>query len=255
MAATLNASIRSLRIGSKGRDVAVLQQFLIGQNIPFGLADGTYGPKTAKAVAVYQARHHLNADGIAGQRTLGHMIGRGLALVSDTELDVPAPPADMRPLVSNEARQRRWGRFAYRAAPLSGNPENIEITDDWEDRHIVTITCPVFAKKVRLHRQVTDDYIAAMQEVIQLGKKELLLTHEGAFVPRFIRGSRVTLSNHAWGTAFDVNYNWNQLGHMPAYIGQRGSVRDLVPIFARHNFYWGGWFRARRDGMHFEHVG
>jgi hypothetical protein len=58
-------------------------------------------------------------------------------------------------------------------------------------------------------------------------------------------------SNHAWGTAFDVNYGWNKLGAIPAPVGARGSVRELVPLANQYGFYWGGHFR-RCDGMHFE---
>jgi hypothetical protein len=81
---------------------------------------------------------------------------------------------------------------------------------------------------------------------------ELVLTFEGSFVPRFIRGSRTKLSNHAFGSAFDINYKWNKLGHTPALVGEKGSVRKLVPIANDYGFYWGGHFNNRKDGMHFE---
>lgn len=42
------------------------------------------------------------------------------------------------------------------------------------------------------------------------------------------------------------------LGAQPALSGQKGSVRDLVGIANEHGFYWGGHFRTRLDGMHFE---
>jgi hypothetical protein len=83
------------------------------------------------------------------------------------------------------------------------------------------------------------------------GLRNRLLTWAGGFVPRFVRGSRTTLSNHAWGTAFDVNVAWNARGAMPALRGEKGSVRELVPIANDFGFYWGGHF-SRRDGMHFE---
>jgi D-alanyl-D-alanine carboxypeptidase-like protein len=73
----------------------------------------------------------------------------------------------------------------------------------------------------------------------------------GSFAPRYVRGSRVTLSSHAWGAAFDVNYAWNRLGTVPALRGEKDSVRELVPIAHAYGFYWGGHF-SRCDGMHFE---
>ena len=60
------------------------------------------------------------------------------------------------------------------------------------------------------------------------------------------------LSNHAFGTAFDINVPFNPLGARPALIGKQGSVRELVPIANEHGFFWGGHFGKRPDGMHFE---
>jgi hypothetical protein len=50
---------------------------------------------------------------------------------------------------------------------------------------------------------------------------------------------------------FDVNFEWNRMGTVPALRGDKGSVRERVPIANEHGFYWGGHF-SRRDGMHFE---
>ena len=54
------------------------------------------------------------------------------------------------------------------------------------------------------------------------GIVDLLLTWDGSFVPRFVRGKPDVLSNHAWGTAFDVNFPWNRLGTVPALRGEQG---------------------------------
>ena len=69
---------------------------------------------------------------------------------------------------------------------------------------------------------------------------------------RRVRGSATKLSNHAFGAALDINYAWNKLGHIPALIGSRGSLRELVPIANQLGFYWGGHYAGRKDGMHFE---
>jgi hypothetical protein len=60
------------------------------------------------------------------------------------------------------------------------------------------------------------------------------------------------LSNHAYGSAFDINYAWNRLGQVPALVGEKGAVRELVTLAHKHGFYWGGHFNERLDGMHFE---
>ena len=42
-----------------------------------------------------------------------------------------------------------------------------------------------------------------------------------------------------------------QTFEQPALLGEKGCVRELVPIAHDHGFYWGGHF-TRQDGMHFE---
>jgi hypothetical protein len=74
----------------------------------------------------------------------------------------------------------------------------------------------------------------------------------GAFVLRFIRGRTSTLSNHAYGSAFDINADETPLGARPRLVGQRGATRELVPLANKWGFYWGGHFGSRPDGMHFE---
>lgn len=83
------------------------------------------------------------------------------------------------------------------------------------------------------------------------GLLDRVLSYGGTFVPRFIRGSKTQLSNHTFGSAFDINVPQNMLATMPALVGKKGSVRELVPIANKHGFYWGGHF-TRLDGMHFE---
>ena len=84
------------------------------------------------------------------------------------------------------------------------------------------------------------------------GLLDRMKTWQGSFVPRFVRGSTTVLSNHAFGSAFDINSKWNGLGVEPALVGQEGNVRELVEIANDHGFFWGGHFKNRRDGMHFE---
>lgn len=248
-------SLRTLRRGMSGNDVHRLQTFLIGQGVFNGVCDGDFGTHTEQAVITWQLAHGLTDDGIAGRKTLATMMTAGLPCVADCTRDGPERPSDIEPLPSNFERQKRFGKFEYRSKPERDNPEAIEILGDWEAKNIVIVQCPVFHRRVRFHHDVAPAYVAAMQAVIDAGLADRLLTFDGSFVPRFQRGSRTSLSNHSWGTAFDVNCEWNGLGRTPAYIGEKGSVREIVPIMNAHRFFWGGHFKKRLDGMHFEHVG
>lgn len=168
----------------------------------------------------------------------------------------PAKP-NFSPLVSTAARQKIFGKFEYRAHP---GTDDITILGNWERDNIVRVHIPQLRNvgglvpknlTIPFHRLAADQLRALFQEWEDAGLMKLVLTYAGSFVPRFVRGSRTTLSNHAFGTAFDINAAWNGLGATPARAGTRGSVRELVPIAHKHGFYWGGHF-SRPDGMHFE---
>jgi hypothetical protein len=97
--------------------------------------------------------------------------------------------------------------------------------------------------------------LAAFAEIESAGLKDRLISIAGSFNSRLIKrkdgGPTRTPSNHSFGTAFDINSEFNRQGVRPPAIGRPGSVRELVPIFERHGFRWGGGF-GTPDGMHFE---
>ena len=105
---------------------------------------------------------------------------------------------------------------------------------------------------VRFHRLAAKQLQNLWSDWEKTGLLPLVLTWDGSFVARFVRGSRSALSNHAFGTAFDINEPWNALGTRPALSGTHGSVRELVPLANKNGFFWGGHYNGRADGMHFE---
>ena len=167
--------------------------------------------------------------------------------------------APFPPLVGDDARAAVFGRFAYVPAPTSGNPEAIRITDGWDQRNIVPVEVPQLVGAagtgpkgaVLFHRRAAAQLKAMFSAWDDAGLLRYLLSFDGAWVPRFIRGSRTTLSNHAYGSAIDLNARWNPLGATPADWDEKGTLKPLVEIAHAHGFYWGGHF-TRQDGMHFE---
>jgi hypothetical protein len=104
---------------------------------------------------------------------------------------------------------------------------------------------------VRVHKKVKAQFLALWKAWETAGLIDRVLKWDGMFVPRLMRGG-TRLSNHAYGTAFDINEPWNKFKTVPALLGTKGCVRELVPIANDHGFFWGGHFRTRPDGMHFE---
>ena len=249
-----------LKFGERGDDVRRWQYFLTGLQFEVGEVDGIFGEKTRHATIAFQRLHQLQPDGIVGNKTAGTAMALGFDLLDDARdgmLGANWPPKpDFRPLLSHEARASMFGHFSYRPLPLPRNPENIEVLDGWIARNIVRVEVPQLIRikggaVVYFHRLAAGQLIRLWHQWEQAGLLHHVLTWGGAYAPRFVRGSRRILSNHAFGTAFDINYEWNRLGMLPALVGQRGSVRELVSIAHRNGFYWGGHF-SRSDGMHFE---
>jgi hypothetical protein len=114
---------------------------------------------------------------------------------------------------------------------------------------------------VLLHELAANPMIDLWQAWDDAGLLDRILTDGGMFCPRLVRGSTSVLSNHAYGTAFDINAPWNGLKREPAHLGMKGCVRELVDIANSFGWWWGGhgWPSAagyfdgsRLDGMHFE---
>lgn len=239
-----------------GDDVVAWQNFLIGQGYYWLEATGTFDEDTAKSTAYFQENVGLPDDGIVGPKTLARAQERGF-LEQQSVQDLPPPPS-WSPMTAAE-KQAAFGTFSYEPAPTPNNPEAIRITDQWAQRNITVVHIPQLAGikgapascTIPFHAKGAAQLAALWQAWADAGLLPLVLSFDGSWAPRFIRGSRTVLSNHAWGSAFDVNAMWNRLGAKPAPRGARGSVLDLIPLAQEHGFGSGLRF-ARVDAMHFE---
>jgi hypothetical protein len=255
--------MRVLRVGAKGDDVEAWQLFLRGQGYFLHAADGSFESHTDRATKAWQKDRGLVDDGVAGPRTFGVAQGLGFnpGFVDDdaSERGPNWPPRPAFEPLGAEARARAFGQFQFRPAPVSNNPEAIQILDDWAERNIERVQIPQLvgldgapaSGAIRLHKLAAEPFRKFFRLVDEAGLGDRVLSFGGSWVPRFVRGSTTTLSNHAYGSAIDINVPWNGLKVVPALKGKRGSVRELVPIANECGLYWGGHF-SRADGMHFE---
>jgi hypothetical protein len=251
--------MRVLKKGLQGADVKRWQNFLAGQGYRYVIADGDFGPKTHKATNEFQQANDLNADGIVGNQTLIVAMQLGFSVAEDKDdLSKKGPNWPAKPdfkSLNLTVRQTLFGKYDYKTVGTEGD---ISIVGDWEEKNIVRVQIPELIGikglhtngNVRVHRLVTDQLLGMWSAWKKKNLLKYVLTYEGAYCPRLVRGG-TTLSPHAFGTAFYLNYEWNRLGVQPALVGEEGSVRALVPIANEYGFYWGGHF-TRLDGMHFE---
>jgi hypothetical protein len=253
--------MRVIRPGDSGPDVEAWQNFLRGQDASDLVVDGVYAGRTVTLTKAFQGAHGLVADGIVGPRTfasaqaLGFNPGFEDASTEENGPNWPRRP-DFAPLNAQQ-REQLFGTYQYEPAPTEDNAEAIRILGDWVQQNIVGVIIPQLSffthgRPVRLHRLAAPVFERFFAEIAKAGLSDSILQFGGAFVPRFIRGSRKTLSSHSHGSAIDLNQAWNRLRTTPALRGKTGSVRELVPIANSCGLYWGGHFTTRPDGMHFE---
>lgn len=244
----------------------VWENFLLGQGYYWLEVDGIFDDDLHNSTESFQKSRGLRPDGVVGPRTYSVALDLGFPGVDDDTQETEGPNWPPRPdgiaSLNASAKEALFGKFAYVPAPTSTNPEAIRITDSWSTLNITTVEVPQLknvlgAPKsgvVPIHSKIAEQFKALWQAWEDEGLLPLVTDFGGTWVPRFIRGSRTSLSNHAWGTAFDINVSANPLGAVPTLVGRRGSVRKLVPLALEHGFFWGGWYPNRPDGMHFEAI-
>lgn len=263
--------MRVLRAGSAGPDVELWEHFLSGRGLFPGVIDGRFDAALKAAVEAFQTSKGLDADGVIGTNTWGAAMQDGM---DPTEDDADGedsanwpPPPDFDPMSPSE-REATFSSFSYLPDPTPGNPEGIRITDGWYGKHVVNVHVPQLKDvayapsglRVTFHEKVADQLVNLFKAWDDAGLMDRVVTWGGSYSARFVRGSRTSLSNHSFASAFDINVPWNMLGTRPALKGQHGSVRELVQIANAHGFFWGGHFKSvnpktgkpRLDGMHFE---
>jgi hypothetical protein len=153
--------------------------------------------------------------------------------------------------------------ISYRIlAPLPNGTRPLQMDSQWAAANIINVLIPQLkgvddgtsggsSGMIRFHKAGAAQLQAAFNEIEARGLKHLILSFAGSYYPRMIRDSTTSPSEHSFGTALDINAAWNGLAKTPAAKGTKGSVVELVPIFEKWGFRWGGNF-SRRDGMHFE---
>lgn len=252
-----------LKKGMKSIEVAHWQSFLRGLKIYYGQIDEDFGQKTHDATIIFQRKYKLKDDGVVGTSTYAKALSLGYVTeVEDDENDIysenyPAKP-NFNPLTSNIQREKLFGKFDFEPNPSKTNPEGIKILGDWTSKNIIKVNLPALSKatggkfsSMQWHKSAEEQLVKFFETLEKENLHTRILSYAGAFYPRYVRGSRSVLSNHSWGTAFDINVPQNGLNRRPALVGQLGCVREIVPIANDFGFYWGGHF-SRKDGMHFE---
>jgi hypothetical protein len=208
----------------KDETIAVAQKMLKEAGYYAGEITGIADSGTRAAIKAFQSAKGLVPDGYLGPKTKQILSTKG-------------PTGDQ---VQYEVDEDGMLKF------ISG----------WSEADVVPVAIPQLAGvagapasgSVRFYKGATEDLEAAFKEIEEHGLISDILSWDGAFVPRTVRGRP---SIHAYGLAFDINAQWNSALREAPAVGEKGSVRRLVPVFEKHGFRWGGNF-ARGDPTHFQ---
>lgn len=266
------------------------QWFLHRQGVhEVGRLDADFGQNTERATAVFQRQNQLAETGALDGPTIAAARTRGYTVVPDDHYDRLAAarpfPVKSQDLASpsHELRTRLLGCYVFSQPPLAfrGDKDGILIhgtcddaRDDWERDNIVRVAVPEMAQHPvrigtpRFHRLAEPGVRRIFAAWAAADLLHLILSWDGSFVARYKRtdagsppeghGNKFSrnveaLSNHAYGTAFDINASLNPFKKPPAPVGTKGCVAELVQSASDQGFFWGGFFsRDFRDGMHFE---
>lgn len=128
--------------------------------------------------------------------------------------------------------------------PASADPKAIDIH-----------AYPVAGTKLKLRvakkvAPILINFVAEFNELVEkLDGKQL---DDWGYCYRQVRGSTDMLSNHASGTAIDLNANKHPLGAAGTF--QPKQVNAILELCDKYHIKWGGTYRNRKDEMHFEIV-
>lgn len=229
------------------------QQFLVSQGYSLGSLDGSFGSKTDTATKAWQKKNGLTDDGVVGDKSFTKAKTQGF---KHTDVSVWYPPRPNFNSPTTAQVKEMFGDFQYQKTSKT----EIKILGNWIAQNIVEVEITQLKGvlgapangKIRFHKKGADQLKEMFDEIERQGLNNLIISWAGSFYPRMVRGSATRLSNHSWGSAFDINATENWLGMKPAAVGEKGSLLKLVPIANAYGFFWGGHYQSRLDGMHFE---
>lgn len=126
--------------------------------------------------------------------------------------------------------------------PASSDPKSIGI-----ESYIV----PGTKLKLRVCNKVAPVLINFASEFNQLVEKlEGKQLDDWGYAFRQVRGSTDMLSNHASGTAIDLNANRHPLAQKDTFKPKQ--IDAILELIDKYNIGWGGLWKRRVDEMHFE---
>jgi hypothetical protein len=117
---------------------------------------------------------------------------------------------------------------------------------------VSTFTVPGTSVKLPLRKDYAGPLLVLLAEAFHRRVEPLVEGWCWGYAERSIRGASSTVSNHASGTAIDLNAPRHPLGARGTFsASQRAELERLLKL-CEGTVRWGGHYRSRADEMHLE---
>lgn len=126
----------------------------------------------------------------------------------------------------------------------------LEVPPGFPKWHVLDTQIPV--RHIACNIDIAQPLLKALNSLLVKNLADKLITFDGCFNIRTVRGSSSLFSAHSYALAIDLNAAQNGLG---STHGGFYAQPEVVKCFKDAGFYWGGDFHGRKDPMHFTWTG
>lgn len=210
----------TLRINSRGAQVAKLQAELKAAHLPVGTVDGVFGKNTLKAVKLFQARHHLGVDGMVGPKTWRALLSDGKSPAGTRKTTAPAASAPRGSLVNGY---------------VNGVPRKIRIAPIGNGKSMRADAAAKFNQMKAAARRagVTLSPVSGFRTMAQ--QKALYAAYRAG---RGNLAARPGYSNHQGGTSVDVSTNGSYRSAAYKWLARHGRQYGFVNDVRTEPWHW-----------------
>lgn len=148
-------------------------------------------------------------------------------------------------------------------------PNGAPTTKEEADKYMKTISVPVLiiendqkiekSMNITVHKDLVSNYQNIFKDLVAIGfpidyNGKTINPNGGAYVFRDNVNSAGVLSHHSYGVAIDINVHYNPNGGTLDRTNKYAVTDEVVAVFARYGFYWGGNWKRVKDYMHFSYL-
>lgn len=143
-------------------------------------------------------------------------------------------------------------------------PNGVPTTKAQMEKYLVTITVPIQDEnglpdtlELRVHKNLTKEFTGAFVDMYAIGFP-VRAEDTDTYNWRSMASSK-NRSHHSYGCVVDINWNSNPMlgvtdGKYRPGKDPYSVTQEVVKIWKKHGFYWGGDWKSTKDYMHFSYT-